>query len=81
MKERAERSERGSNGVLEIPGADALGHTPVVEVVHQLDQAPLRLLRSHGLPLDGADLLEGGVLLLGRKCVDVVEDVGGLVNA
>lgn len=77
-----ERNRKGVKNALEVPRAYALGDAAVVEVVHQLDEARLRLLARHGAALDGADLVEGGVLLVGRgELVDVVEDVGFLVDA
>lgn len=62
---------------VKVPGADALLDAPFVKVLHELDETGLRLLLFHCAALDGADLFVRGLLLIGRKGVDVVEDIGG----
>lgn len=67
---------------LEIPRAYPLPHAVLVQELHQRQQACLRDLQFHGTALDGLDFGVGFILLgCGGQGVDVVEDVGGLVDA
>lgn len=67
--------------LLEIPRANPLLHALLVEELHQGHEACLRDLQFHGFALDGLDFGVRGFLLRRWQRVDVVEDVGALVDA
>ena len=51
--------------LLKIPCTQRAPHPAPLEIIHQLDESRLRLLREHRLALDGPDLFHGGGLFLG----------------
>lgn len=66
--------------ILEIPRTDRLLDSMLVEEFHESHKTCLRDLLLHCFALDGLDFGMGGFLLCFRQRVDVVEDVGALVD-